>query len=107
MNAIDAWEKQKAASDPDWHQKQPEISEQVELAIERKTRELGRPYWPTPEEAVKLSEDALETVGKRYKRFAPKPRAIDPPVTPGASPRSTAAPKSTMDIIKGVVQGGS
>jgi hypothetical protein len=105
LNAITTWEKQKAASDPDWHQKQPEISELVELAIERKTRELQRPYWPTPEEAVKLSEDALAKVGERYKRFVPKPKAIDPPVNAGASPRSTAAPKNTMDIIRRTVAG--
>ena len=100
LDAVSSWEKQKAKGDPDWHQKQPEIAEQVELAIERKTRELGKPYWPTPEEAIKLSEDALSKIGDRYKRFTPKPRAIDPPVTAGASPRSTPAPKNTLDIVK-------
>jgi hypothetical protein len=99
-NAIDAWEKQKATGDPDWTQKQSEISELVELAISRKSMEAGRPWFPNPEEAIKLSQDALDTVNTRFKRFKPKPSAIDPPVTGGASPRSTPAPKSTMDIIR-------
>ena len=113
LDAIDKWEKQKATSDPDWKTKQPEIAEQVELAIQREDRKRAdeaqrtgqqyRPYWPTPEEAVKLSEDALTRIGDRYKRFTPKPRGIDPPVTAGASPRSTAAPKNTMDIIRRTV----
>lgn len=100
LDAVDVWEKQKAKSDPDWNQKQAEISEQVEIAIERKSRELKQPWWPSPQEAVQLSEEALKLIDSRYKRFAPKPRAIDPPVTTGASPRSTPAPKNTMDIIR-------
>lgn len=107
LDAVTAWEKQKAKGDPDWHQKQAEVSELVELAINRKSLELKRSWFPNPEEATKLSEDALKTVEGRFKRFAPKARQIDPPVTAGASPRSTPAPKNTMDIIRRVVGGGA
>jgi len=105
-SAIDAWEKSKAVGDPDWTQKQPEVSELVELAITRKSAELKRPWFPTSEEAVKLSQEALDKVNERFKRFAPKPRAIDPPVTAGASPRSTPAPKSTLDIVRANISRG-
>lgn len=102
ISAVETWEKAKAVADPDWHTKREEVAEQVEIATERKARELGRPYFPTAEEAVKLSEAALKTVDARRKRFAPKPKAIDPPVNQGASPRSVVAPKNTLDIIRQV-----
>lgn len=100
LNAIDTWEKTKAKGDPDWHTKQIEVSQLVELAITRKTQELKRPYWPTPAEAVQLSDDALKEVAERHKRFAPKPRSIAPPVSTDASPRSAPAPKNTLDIVR-------
>ncbi len=103
LNAMDTWEKTTAKNDPDWHTKQSEISDRVELAIERKTREIGRPWFPDPTEATKLLADAYEAVNAKYKRFSPKPTAINPPVTTGASPRSTQAPKNTLDIIRGQI----
>lgn len=105
LDAVDVWEKAQAKSDPDWSQKQAEVSELVELAITRKSNELKTNWWPTPAEALQLSKDAAAKVGERFKRFTPRPRAIEPPVTAGASPRSTSAPKNTLDIIKRHVNG--
>lgn len=101
LSAMDAWEKQTAAKDPDWHQKQSEVSNEVELAIGRESQKLGRPWFPSAQEANKLLADAYDTVNARHKRFAPKPVAITPPAAGGASPRSNPAPKNTMDIIRG------
>lgn len=99
VSAIETWEAAKAAKDPDWHEKQAEVSELVELAIRKKTDELKRPWFPTSDEAIKLSEDALKTVEKRMKRFAPKPAEIKT-VTGGASTRSTAAPKTMLEVVR-------
>jgi hypothetical protein len=100
VSSIETWESQKASRDPDWHLKRDQVAELVELAIERKTREVKRPWFPTAEEAVKLSEDALKTVESRTKRFAPRPGEIRPVENGGASPRSTAAPKSMLDVVR-------
>jgi hypothetical protein len=100
VSSVETWEAQKAARDPDWHLKRDSVAEQVELAIERKTRELKRPWFPNSEEAIKLSEDALKTVNERNKRFGPKTQEIRPVLNGGASPRSTAAPKNMLDVVR-------
>lgn len=103
LSAMDAWEAQQKRNDPDWSSKQAEVTELVELAIERKARELGRSWFPNSQEATQMLNEALQTVNTRFKRFAPKPTQINAPVTSGASPRSVPAPKNTMDVIKGVL----
>lgn len=100
VDKVTSWEAQQAARDPDWHLKRDNVAELVELAIERKQRELGRPYFPTADEAIKLSADALKTVNDRTKRFGPRPQEIKPLVSGGASPRSTAAPKTMLDVVR-------
>lgn len=107
VSAVETWEKQKSATDPDWSSKREEVAEQVEIAIERKSRELKRPYFPTADEAVKLSEAAVEKVNGRFKRFAPRLKQIDPPVTAGASSRSVAQPKNTLDIVRRIASGAA
>lgn len=100
VSSAEAWEAKKAERDPDWHLKRDQVAELVELAIERKTRELGRPWFPNSEETIKLSEDALKTVTERFKRFSPKAQEIRPVLNGGVSPRSTAAPKSMLDVVR-------
>lgn len=102
-SAVEAWEKQQAASDPDWHLKRDEVNEQVELAVERKTRELNKPYFPTPEEALKLAKDAADKVSKRIKRFGAAPKEIKPVNNAGASNRSKPEPKNMLEMIKQTV----
>lgn len=98
ISAVERWDQQQAAKDPDWHLKRKEVAEQVELAIVRESNARKAPYFPTAEEAIKLSSDALKTVNDRLKRFAPKPSEIRPS-TPGASTRSKAQPKTILDAI--------
>lgn len=99
VEAVEAWEKQQADKDPDWHLKRKEVAELVELAIVRKSRETRAPYFPTPEESVQLSKDALKTINERLKRFVPKPAEIRPPAAPGAASRSKPAPKTIREAI--------
>lgn len=108
VSAVETWEKQKAVSDPDWHTKRVEVADEVELAIQRKARELQNPnYFPNATESVKFSEEALKKVEGRRKQFGPKLKAIDPPVGQGASPRSVAQPKNTLDIVRRIASGGA
>lgn len=100
VSSVTSWEAQQAARDPDWHLKRDNVAELVELAIERKTRELRRPYFPTADEAITLSADALKTVNDRSKRFGPRPQEIRPVLNGGASPRSTAVPKNMLDVVR-------
>jgi hypothetical protein len=100
VSKVTSWEATQAARDPDWHLKRDNVAELVELAIERKTRELKRPYFPTAAEGIQLSTDALKTVNARFKSFGPRPTAITPISNGGASPRSTAVPKTMLDVVK-------
>ena len=99
VSTIETWETAKAKSDPDWHLKQAAITEQVELAILQEVNRRGKPWFPNPTEAVKLSEDALKKVNERYSAFVPKPAAIKPAVG-GASTRSAPEPKTMLDVVK-------
>jgi hypothetical protein len=98
IEAVERWDKQQADKDPDWHLKRKEVAELVELAINREAQKRRAPYFPTADEAVKLSADALKTVTERMKRFAPKPNEIRT-VTPGASPRSKPQPKTILEAV--------
>lgn len=99
VSAIEAWEKQQAASDPDWPLKRVEIAEQVDLMIGKEAQKRGEPYFPTPDEAVKLSKEATKIINERIAKYRPKPSEIRPPSNPGASPRSKAAPKNILEAI--------
>lgn len=100
VSKVTSWEAQQASRDPDWHLKRDNVAELVELAIERKTRELRRPWFPNATEAVQLSADALKTVNNRFKSYAPKPQEIKPISNGGASPRSTAVPQTMLDVVR-------
>jgi hypothetical protein len=102
--AAQKWEKAKAGKDPDWSLKQDEVAEQVQLAIQAEALKRGSLYFPDAQEIVKLSEEALKKVNKRYSRFKPANKEILPQ-TSGASPRSKVAPKNTLDIINNVLAG--
>lgn len=100
VSSVTSWEAQKASRDPDWHLKRDNVAELVELAIERKARELRRPYFPNAQEATKLAEDALETVNKRFRSFGPKAQEIRPVLNGGASPRSNPVPQTMLDVVR-------
>ena len=109
VSSVGTWEAKQAESDPDWNLKRDEIAEQVELAVERENRRRvgenpnAAPWFPSPEEAIKLSQDALKRVNDRFKRFTPKPRAIDPQLPGAASNRNAAKPKSMLDVVRQTV----
>jgi hypothetical protein len=95
--AVDDWAKAKAGSDPDWHLKQSDVADQVQLLLQRE----GMPS--TKEEAVKMAERALEKVEQRVKAYRPAPKPADNrnPVTGQfASSRSTAKPKTLMEAVE-------
>jgi hypothetical protein len=98
IQAAERWDQQQAEKDPDWHLKRKEVADLVELELTREARKSGKPYFPTAEETVKLSNAALKAVNERLSRFKPRPTEIRP-TTSSASTRSKPAPKSTLDAI--------
>lgn len=102
IGAVEVWERQQAEKDPEWQLKRKEVAELVELAIVRESNKRKSPYFPTPEEGVALSKEALKTVNERMSRFKSRPNEIRP-TTPGASPRSKAKPTSMLEAIEGAL----
>ena len=95
VDTVNAWEKTKAAIDPDWKLKAPEIMRSLKLSL----LEGNRPA--TAQDAVAMAEKALEEVNTRFKAYRPAPRAIRPVVgNVGASTRSNSDPKSVLDIVR-------
>jgi hypothetical protein len=95
VDSVNAWEKQKAAIDPDWKLKAPEIMRSLKLSL----LEGNRPA--TVQDAVAMAEKALEEVNTRFKAYRPAPRAIRPVVgNVGASNRSNSDPKNMLDIVR-------
>lgn len=96
--AATEWERSKAKSDPSWKLKQPRVMELVELEVAK--RQVRDPkYFPTKDEALKFSNDALEKVEKEIRQFAPKPRAINP-ITDAGSTSSVAKPSTALEAAK-------
>ena len=100
VGKVTSWEAQQATRDPDWHLKRDFIADLVKSAIDDKSRELNRPWFPNAAEAVELSANALKTVNERVKRFGPRPTEIRPVSNGGASPRSNAVPKTMLDVVR-------
>lgn len=98
VNSVDTWAEAKAASDPDWALKVPEIKDALQLAILQGTKPKNA------SEAVQMAEKALGAVNERRRQYRPAPRAVRAVVSGGgASPRNTASPKSYLDVIDGVL----
>lgn len=96
--AVNEWEASKAKADPSWKLKQPRIKEIVKaVVLERMIQQPG--YFPTREEALRMSEDALKRVNDDFKAFAPRPRAVNPLVDAGSSP-SVAKPTSAVEAAR-------
>lgn len=96
--AVADWEKSKVGKDPDWKLKQPRVMEIVRLeTLEREKRDPGFAW--TPEEALKFANSALERVNDEFRRFSPRPKAMDP-ITDVASSRSNAQPKTALEAAK-------
>lgn len=99
-SSVEAWETQRAQRDPDWSTKQPLVAEQVELAVIRERRDRQDPQWfPTPEEALKISQTAYDRVTERFSQFKPKPAATPRDPASGNTNRSRPAPKTMLEAI--------
>lgn len=86
--AIGAWERQWAASDPDYRVKSKRTLEKVQLGFYS-----GQIRITTPEEAVAFAEKCRKEVEEDLKQFAPRRTAVSP-VT-GVAAMTGAAPKPT------------
>lgn len=96
---VTEWERSQEKSDPDWKLKQPRVSELIELEIVRKQRtEPG--FFPTTEQALKMSKDALDRVNEDFKKLSPARRAMNPGHTDAAATRSTAKPKTALEAAR-------
>ncbi len=99
ISTADAWHKEKAGSDPDWHLKQDRVVELVKLHV------LETRQWPaTEKEARALFDKTLSKVETELKRFVTRKPEIKHALG-NASPRSTAAPKNTLEALKNAMVG--
>lgn len=93
------WDKAKAVSDPDWHQKQPLVAKELKLLVQERVLQKGPAGYPTAKETVALAEQALKSVEEHLKQFRPTPQQRTVPQGDSTSPRSKAKPTSHMDAI--------
>ena len=97
ISSAEAWNSEKAGSDPDWHLKQGRLTELVKLHV----LETGK-FPQSDKEARALFDEKLKIVETDLKRFIPKKAAIKP-VAGDASSRSTPAPKTLLEAMQGAV----
>lgn len=98
VDTVNAWEKAKAAIDPDWKLKSPEIMRAIELSLLKGNRPKSA------QEAVAMAETALTEVSARLRSYRPAPKAIRAVVGGvGASSRNVAAPKNMLDIVNQMI----
>lgn len=103
VRSVESWEKQKAASDPDWHLKHADVRSAIELEVLRKSRK--DPSWiPTPEEALGVAQEAEKQVTARMKQFIPKPTSLPRENAGGASPRLVAEPESLIEAMRASIR---
>jgi hypothetical protein len=94
--AVVSWEGRVSATEPDWARIAPLVNEQVTIL-----REARQPK--TPEEAVKLCDDAVAIVKKMGGVFAaPKPSVTPPSAAPSQRRQETRA-KSVFEHVKRAV----
>jgi hypothetical protein len=92
-DAVKRWEGAWAGSDPDYRVKQPHVSR----AISHLMMTEGVP--PTIEAALDLCVRAKKQVEQDLQSFVPRPQEQRGP-TGGAAPRSTTAPKSSIEAAR-------
>lgn len=97
--AVSAWEQKWSSSDPDYPAKSARVMEKIQLEMLR--REKAGMARPTPEEAVQISQKALDAVNAELKPLLSKRQAIEAPVTSGgAATDARPVPQNTMDALE-------
>lgn len=94
-SAVATWEQTQRARDPDWNQKSDIIAEKLELAFMKNGADIK-----SPQQAVQLANQVLESVNKMFARAKPAPKEIRPVMGGSSSPRSAPAPQSMLDVVK-------
>lgn len=97
--AVTEWEKATSKNDPDWKLKQPRIQVLVENEILRK-QARDPAYFPSKDEAIKMSKDALAAVETEFKRLAPQRRSISTPASDAGSSPSMPVPKTMLEAAQ-------
>lgn len=98
-SAVTAWETTTSKNDPDWKLKQPRIQVLVENEILRKQARDPK-YFPSKDEALTMSKQALKDVEAEFKRLAPARRSISQPAADAGSSHSAPVPKTMLDAVK-------
>jgi hypothetical protein len=95
------WQSKKMSTDPDWHAKAPRVLELIELEVYR-----TKAYPQTPKDVIALCEKAYEQATKELRKQVPQATAKSPPVDPGSSTRSEAAPTSMLEAVRQGLRAG-
>lgn len=97
--AVQEWEDQTKAADPDYAKKAGMVLTMSRAIIQ----ERGGKYPSTKDEAVQLAKDAYERVNQTFADLVPKPRPVTPSPTGVSTPTPAAAPTSLKDAIRAAV----
>lgn len=95
VSAVDVWEKQQLAKDPDYAKKQPLVHAFVHESFAKN----GKPK--TKEDALALADEALKRANSILVPAAPKPMKHVPSKTGKST--AVAQPKSLLDAVKGAL----
>ena len=103
QSAVDSWEQQVKATDPDFGRKRAYVMSIIQATI------AGKPM-PSAADAVLISQRAYEQVNKDLKSFMPAPNRTATPATPRSSdvssgPGNAAPPKTALDAVKRALGG--
>jgi len=97
---VSEWERSQEKSDPDWKHKQKAVMQAVELETMRQMN--AKPGWfPSPDEALKISKDALAGVNEQLKAFVPRKREINPAHADSSAASSLGPkPKTALEAAR-------
>lgn len=98
VNAVAAWETQKASKDPDYSVKAEFVIERIQLL------NATQGFPKSPEEAVKRAQDAYDDITARMRKVVPpKPEMRRGPTSGAASSNLAPNPKSLFEAIERAV----
>jgi len=92
QTAVSSWEQQWKRTDPDYDKKQPLVLQAYGSLCQQKPPQ-------TPEDAVKLAQEAREGVEAHLRTLLPKKPPVEPVTESGRGSASTPEPKNVRDIV--------